>query len=102
MDQKAGEAEHMKTLLGNKNNTKEIINERRENMQNAARPESNVILFSSAKGGSGCSFIASTVSTYLARKTSVNDTSYGLHNSRTVGRAPLLSVSNPPGSNPQL
>jgi len=88
IDQKAGKAEHMKTLLRNKNNTKEIINERRENMQNTAVPESNIILFSSAKGGSGCSFIASAVSTYLARKTSVNvlllDLNIGKRDSRVI------------------
>lgn len=88
MDQKAGKAEHMKTLIRNKNNTKESFNERRENMQNTTGPESNVILFSSAKGGSGCSFIASTVSTYLARKTSVNvlllDLNIGKRDSRVI------------------
>lgn len=89
MDQKTGgKAEHMKTLLRNKNNTKESFNERRENMQNTTGPESNVILFSSAKGGSGCSFIASTVSTYLARKTSVNvlllDLNIGKRDSRVI------------------
>ena len=93
MDQRAGGPDHMKTLLRNKNNTKEIINERRENMQNTAGPESNVILFSSAKGGSGCSFIASTVSTYLARKTSVNilllDLNVGKRDSRIIfGKQP--------------
>ena len=88
MDQKASRAEHMKTLIRNKNNAKEIINERRESMQNTAGPESNVILFSSAKGGSGCSFIASLISTYLARKTSVNvlllDLNTGKRDSRVI------------------
>lgn len=88
MDQKAGKAEHMKTLIRNKNNTKESFNERRKNMQNTTGPESNVILFSSAKGGSGCSFIAATVSTYLARKTSVNvlllDLNIGKRDSRVI------------------
>ena len=88
MDQRAGKTDHMKTLLRNKNNMKEIINERGENMKNTARPESNVILFSSAKGGSGCSFIASTISTYLARKTSLNvlllDLNTGKRDSRVI------------------
>ncbi len=88
MDQKAGKADHMKTLIRNKNNAKEIINEKGENMQNTARPESNVILFSSAKGGSGCSFITSLISTYLARKTSVNvlllDLNTGKRDSRVI------------------
>jgi pilus assembly protein CpaE len=78
----------MKTLTRHKKNKKEIFKEREENMQNTASPESNIILFSSAKGGSGCSFIASTVSTYLARKTSVNvlllDCNIGKRDSRVI------------------
>ena len=78
----------MKTLIRNKNNTEEIINEKGESMQNTAGPESNVILFSSAKGGSGCSFITSLISTYLARKTSVNvlllDLNIGKRDSRVI------------------
>jgi pilus assembly protein CpaE len=57
-------------------------------MQDITRPESNVILFSSAKGGSGCSFIASTISTFLARKTSLNilllDLNTGKRDSRVI------------------
>lgn len=78
----------MKILTRHKKNKKEIVSERRENMQNIVKPESNVILFSSAKGGSGCSFIASTISTYLARKTSVNvlllDLNTGKRDSRVI------------------
>ncbi len=78
----------MEILTRHKKNKREIFTEREENMQNTARPESNVILFSSAKGGSGCSFIASTVSTYLAKKTSVNvlllDLNTGKRDSRVV------------------
>lgn len=50
--------------------------------------ESNVILFSSGKGGSGSSFIASTISTYLAKKTSSNvlllDLNIGKRDSRII------------------
>lgn len=78
----------MKTLIPYKKNIKNIIHEGRENMQNTAGTESNVILFSSGKGGSGCSFIASTVATYLARKTSSNvlllDLNIGKRDSRIV------------------
>lgn len=83
-----GVLDHMKILTRHKKNKKEIVSERRENMQNIVKPESNVILFSSAKGGSGCSFIASTISTYLARKTSVNvlllDLNTGKRDSRVI------------------
>ncbi len=48
-----GVLDHMKTLSRHKKNKREIVSERGENMQNTDRPESNVILFSSAKGGSG-------------------------------------------------
>lgn len=39
---------------------------------NKAGNGSNIILFTSAKGGSGCSFLAITVAAYMARKTTLN------------------------------
>lgn len=77
----------MKTLIPHKQNKKDFY-EGGENMQNTVSSESNVILFSSGKGGSGCSFIASTIATYLARKTSSNilllDLNTGKRDSRIV------------------
>ena len=35
-------------------------------------PESNIIIFTSAKGGSGCSFIANSIAAYMAQKTTLN------------------------------
>ena len=78
----------MKTLIPYTKDIKNILYEERENMQNSAKHESNIILFSSGKGGSGCSFIASTVATYLARKTSSNilllDLNTGKRDSRII------------------
>ena len=51
-------------------------------------PESNIIIFISAKGGSGCSFLAYSVATYMAMKTTLNvlllDMNAGKMESRTV------------------
>jgi len=50
--------------------------------------ESGVILFTSAKGGSGCSFLVNSVASYLALKTTANilllDMNIGKRDSRTV------------------
>jgi Flp pilus assembly CpaE family ATPase len=77
----------METLIPCKQNKKDFY-ERRDNMRSTAGPESNVIIFSSGKGGSGCSFIASIIATYLARKTSSNilflDLNTGKRDSRIV------------------
>lgn len=78
----------MKTSIKHKKNRKLIFDKKGENMRSSARSESNVILFSSGKGGSGSSFIASTIATYLARKTSSNilllDLNIGRRDSRVM------------------
>lgn len=51
-------------------------------------PESNIIIFTSAKGGSGCSFLASSIASYMAQKTTLNvlllDMNIGRMDSRIV------------------
>ena len=51
-------------------------------------PESNIIIFTSAKGGSGCSFLASTVAEYMAQRTTLNvlflDMNIGRMDSRII------------------
>lgn len=51
-------------------------------------PGSNIIIFTSARGGSGCSFLAYTVAEYMARKTTLNvvlvDLNVGRMDSRMV------------------
>ncbi len=57
-------------------------------MKRTGSPESNIILFTSAKGGSGCSFLANSVASYMALKTTSNvlllDMNVGKSDSRIV------------------
>ncbi len=57
-------------------------------MKRTGSPESNIILFTSAKGGSGCSFLANSVASYMALKTTSNilllDMNIGRSDSRIV------------------
>jgi pilus assembly protein CpaE len=57
-------------------------------MRKRDNSESGVILFTSAKGGSGCSFLVNSVASYLALKTTANvlllDLNIGKRDSRTV------------------
>lgn len=51
-------------------------------------PESNIIIFTSAKGGSGCSFMVNTIASYMAKKTTLNvlliDMNIGRMDSRII------------------
>ena len=43
-----------------------------KSMKRTGHPESNIVIFTSAKGGSGCSFLANVVASYMAQKTTLN------------------------------
>ena len=51
-------------------------------------PDSSIILFTSAKGGSGCSFLANTIASYMAQETTLNvlllDMNIGKMDSRLI------------------
>jgi len=64
------------------------IKSREKAMKRTGSPESNIILFTSAKGGSGCSFLANSIASYMALKTTSNicllDMNIGRSDSRIV------------------
>lgn len=57
-------------------------------MKRTGSPESNIILFTSAKGGSGCSFLVNSIASYMALKTTSNilllDMNIGRSDSRII------------------